>query len=111
MLDTVVVLRPGAATVTAGGGRLPGADTTVATVAGRFSPKVLATDIEQITDGMLQQGGYAKVVIPRATDVRSTDRVRVTSARHGTTTLYTIAELVPLGSFSVHRKLIVKEAV
>jgi len=110
MLDDVTILRPGAYTIDADGGTLPGSDTEVATVKGRISAKVLQTDVEQITAAALKQGGYSKVAIPRDTDVEGTDRVRVVSLRNGTTEVFTIAELVPLGTFAVHRKLIVQAA-
>jgi hypothetical protein len=48
------------------------------------------------------------LVVPRGTDVRETDTVEVTVARTGETATHAIVGLMPLGSFAVHRKALVR---
>lgn len=107
MPDTVFIERPGADVEDEGGGRTEGPPTTTATV-GRIGAMDSGTAQERERAGQVVQDGTEKLVVPMNTDVRGTDRVVVTSARHGTTTRYTVEQVVPLGTYSVHRTLIVK---
>lgn len=108
MLDAVTVLRRGAATEDALGGHSYGADTQVATTTGRISA-LKGRDLERIIAGGVAQEGLQRLSVPRGADVRGTDRVRVVSARNGTTKTFEVVEIAPLGSLAVHRKLIVRE--
>lgn len=106
MLDAVTIHRPGAATSNEYGAMVPGAASNVSTT-GRISP-VDATDLEAVSGGEIRQEGLEKLTVPRATDVRGSDTVTVVSARHGTTKHYTVEGVLPLSTFSVHRKVLVR---
>jgi hypothetical protein len=106
MPDTVTIHTPGAATANAGGAMVPGSPTD-STTKGRIQPLDLK-DLEGIVGGETRTEGWQALFIPRAVAVVGSDTVTVVSARHGTTTDYTIEQVVPLQSFGVHRKLVVR---
>lgn len=106
MPDTVTIHRPGAPTANEYGAMVPGADTDTVTK-GRIS-QVGGTDHESDIAGEQRMQGWQSLTVPLAASVLVSDTVTVVSARHGTTKVYTIEELVPASSFAVHRKLIVR---
>lgn len=111
MPDTVTVISFGPVTSTTGGGKVAGSITETATI-GRLSVGSLnQSDREAERAGQIRQAETVTLAIPATTIVSGTDMIRVASARYGETRTYTIEEVVPFGSYSVHRTLILTPAV
>lgn len=108
MLDTVTIHTAGAVSQDAYGGKSVAAGSDVSTK-GRISP-LDASDLEGVFQGERRQEGLMRLTIPRGAAVSDNATVTVVSARHGTTTNYTVEAVLPLSSLSVHRKLIVRQA-
>lgn len=106
MPDTVTIHRPGVATANEYGAMVPGSPAETLTT-GRITA-LDASDVETLVSGEMQQSGLEKLTVPRDVDIRGTDTVTVESDRHGTTTVYTVEGLIPLGTFAVHRKVLVR---
>lgn len=106
MPDTVTIHRPGAATANAGGAMVAAAGTEIATV-GRVSP-LSEQDREALVSGQVRTEGWQRLTIPRAVEIRGTDTVTVVSVRNGTTTEYTVEQVVPPGSFAVHHSALLR---
>jgi hypothetical protein len=106
MPDTVTIHRPGAATANAGGAMVPAGSSDISTV-GRIST-LSEQDRETLVSGQVRTEGWQRLTIPRAVEVRGTDTVTVASARNGTTTDYTVEQVVPSGSFAVHHSALLR---
>lgn len=108
MPDTVTIRSYAAPTVGEGGGQVPGAPTETGTN-GRIAPlSSLSPETERM--GQLAQDGVEVLHVPLTASVGGSDRIVVESARHGTTTEYTVEGVMPLGSFAVDRTVLVKPA-
>jgi hypothetical protein len=107
MLDAVTVHTAGAVSQDTYGGKVVAAGSDVTTV-GRISP-LDANDLEQIVEGERRQPGLMRLTLPRATTITADATVTVVSARHGTTRTYSVESVLPLSTFGVDRKVIVKE--
>lgn len=105
MPDTAVFRTPGGYTLNPSGSQVLQPATEV-TTKGRLTALKGSKEAERW--GRLADENDFLLTIPAATAVTGTATVRVTSARFGTTKDYTIEQVAPLGSFSVHRELIVK---
>lgn len=106
MPDTVTIERYGSPTADEGGGQVYPAPSTETTT-GRISAlSTLALEAERA--GQLAQDGAEVLHVPLGMLVSGTDTVVVQSARFGGSQRYTVEEVIPLGSFSVDRKIIVK---
>lgn len=108
MPDTVTIERYGAPTVGTGGAVSYGAPTTETTMGRVSMPSVSQSEREAERYGQMVQDDTAEITVPMGTLVNPTDTLVVLSARHGTETRYTVEEVVPLGSHSVDRKILVK---
>lgn len=106
MLDAVTIHTPGASTPNEYGAPVNGAATDAVTV-GRVVP-LDANDLEAARAGELRIEGLEVLKIPLATAITGRDSVTVVSARHGTTTDFDVEGVVPLSTFSVHRKALVR---
>lgn len=104
MPDTVTI-HGGAVTQSAYGGKTVGSGGDVSTK-GRVSP--LSKDLETVVEGERRTEDWQTLTIPRGVAVTGEDTITVVSARNGTTTLYTVEQVVPRSSFAVHRKVIVR---
>lgn len=107
MPDSFRVLRAPASTFDALGGEVSGG-APVEVDSGACRIRALGTPEEREIAMQLKQVDVEVLVMPKETDVRETDTVEVTVARTGQTATHTILGLVPLGSFAVHRKAIVR---
>lgn len=107
MPDTVTVHRPGAGTPNEYGALVPGANADLAPVPGRLS--VLdATDLERVIAGEMRQEGLLKLTLPLDSTIATKDTLTVVSARFGGSVDYTVESVVPLTSYSVDRKVLVR---
>lgn len=108
MLDAVTIKRKGARTATPRGGSTYGPDTETETL-GRIAPLSKST-VERMTGEQLRQEGLEELHLPLGSDVIGADTVEVVSARHATTSQYTVEGVVPAGTFSVEVVVLVKAA-
>lgn len=106
MPDTVTIERYAPPTASEGGGQVYGPPTTETTVGRIVASTTLALESE--LSGQVVQDGTEVLRVPLGTSVQGTDTIRVLSSRTGEETRYSVEDLVPLGSFSVDRKIIVK---
>jgi len=105
MLDTVTI-HPATVSQSAYGGKTTTEGSDVSTI-GRVSPLSLK-DLEGVIAGELRTEDWQTLTIPRDVGISGDDRVTVVSARNGTTTEYTVEQVVPRSTFAVHRKAIVR---
>lgn len=108
MLDTVTIHRASAGTANEYGAIVAGSPSDVSTK-GRISP-LDANDLEGVFGGEARQDGLEKLTIPRTVAVDANDSLTVVSARQGTTRNYTVEGVLPLSTFGVHRKVLVRAA-
>jgi hypothetical protein len=107
MPDTCTIRTPGALVELDGGGWTTGAPTT-ATVACRLRPVREPDEVEAA--GKLQEQGLEVLTVPLDAVVTARAMMQHTSARDGAVTLFNVVGVVPLGSFAVHRKVLVQRA-
>lgn len=108
MPDTVTIERYAPPTASEGGGQVYGPPTTETTVGRLNTASQTQGDLEAERYGQVAQGDSSLLTVPMGTTVLGTDTIRVLSARTGVETRYTVEEVIPLGSFSVDRKIVVK---
>ena len=106
MLDAVTIHTPGGGTFNEYGAQVAGAASDVATV-GRVSP-LDANDLEAARAGELRIEGLERLTLPLETPVTGAATVTVVSARHGTSKTYDVEGVVPLSTFSVHQKVLMR---
>ncbi len=109
MPDTFRVFRPPTSTIDALGGEVSGGE-PLQVATGPCRIRALNTPEEQEVAAQLKQMDVEVLVVPKETDVRETDTVEVDKVRAGITAAYSIVGLMPLGSFAVHRKALVRRA-
>ena len=109
MPDAFRVFRPPPPTFDDLGGEVSGGE-PLQVASGACRIRALATPEEREVAQQLKQTDVEVLVMPKETDVRETDTVGVDKDRAGTTTAYGIIGLMPLGSFAVHRKALVRRA-
>lgn len=107
MPDTAVFLTPGGRVATEGGGWTDAPVVASAAIPCRTAAAEKPAEVA-IAD-RLQEKGLEILVVPLGTPATANATVRVTSARSGLTTTYTIAGVVPLGSYSVDQRFLIRK--
>jgi hypothetical protein len=105
MLDTVEIHRAGERVDKPSGGYEYLEGVTVETSGMIVS--LSKTTADKLQADQLKPGAYEQLEVPVDTVIGSEDTVTVTSARHGTVTLYSIEGVIPLETYSVSRVAIV----
>lgn len=110
MPDTVFIEHFPSPTLDEFGGQVEGTPTAVVTK-GRVSTgggKPGQSAAEADRSGQLRQDVAEVLTVPLDTQVEPDSRVTVLSARLGTETRYTVEEIVPRGTMTVHRQIVIK---
>ncbi len=105
MPDTVIREIYPEPTADEGGGQVQG-EPTLAVTMGRLSVQRGSPEAER--SGRMAQENELILSLPLSEEVETDERVQVISPRLGTSLWYTVEQVLPSGSFSVHRKVKLK---